>query len=136
MSDLQGTRVVASAATVLVSSTVLDINADFGFTADELNGVVPKGSSSANFGIFESFIEDGSYFKLREVALTYNLKLDKSYLDNVKFTLSGTNLISIDNYYGFDPEVNTESQSNGSRGQDMANVPIPQVFKLGVIFNF
>ena len=50
--------------------------------------------------------------------------------------MSGTNLISIDNYYGFDPEVNTESQSNGSRGQDMANVPIPQVFKLGVIFNF
>ncbi|PCI32967.1 MAG: SusC/RagA family TonB-linked outer membrane protein [Flavobacteriaceae bacterium] len=106
------------------------------FTADELNGVVPKGSSSANFGIFESFIEDGSYFKLREVALSYNLKLDRSYLDNIKFTLSGTNLISIDNYYGFDPEVNTESQSNGSRGQDMANVPIPQVFKLGVIFNF
>ncbi len=106
------------------------------FTADELNGVVPKGSSSPNFGIFESFVEDGSYFKLREVALSYHLKLDKSYLDNVKFTLSGTNLISIDNYYGFDPEVNTESQSNGSRGQDMANVPIPQVFKFGVIFNF
>jgi len=106
------------------------------FEADELNGTVPAGSQSANFGIFESFIEDGSYIKLREVALTYNLKVNKNYLKNVKFTLSGTNLISIDNYYGFDPEVNTEGQSNGVRGQDMANVPIPQVYKFGVIFNF
>ncbi len=106
------------------------------FEADELNGTVPAGSQSANFGIFESFIEDGSFIKLREIALTYNLKVNKGHLKNVRFTLSGTNLISIDNYYGFDPEVNTESQSNGSRGQDMANVPIPAVYKLGVIFNF
>lgn len=105
-------------------------------TADELNGIIPKGNSIANFGIFESFIEDGSYIKLREVALTYNLKLNKNYIKNVKFTLSGTNLISIDNYYGFDPEVNTQGQTNGVTGQDMANVPIPAVYKFGVIFNF
>jgi len=105
-------------------------------TADELNGIIPKGNSIANFGIFESFIEDGSYLKLREVALTYNLKLNKNYIKNVKFTLSGTNLISIDNYYGFDPEVNTQGQTNGVTGQDMANVPIPAVYKFGVIFNF
>ncbi|MCF6181196.1 SusC/RagA family TonB-linked outer membrane protein [Lutibacter sp.] len=105
-------------------------------TADELNGIIPKGSSVANFGIFQSFIEDGSYIKLREIALTYNLKLNKSYLKNVKFTLSGNNLISIDNYWGSDPEVNTEGQTNGVKGQEMANVPIPAVYKLGVIFNF
>lgn len=106
------------------------------FGANELNGITPKGHSSANFGIFESFIEDGSYLKLREVALTYNLKLNKNYINNIKFSLSGTNLISVDNYYGFDPEVNTEGQTNGVTGQDMANVPIPQVYKFGVIFNF
>jgi len=105
-------------------------------TADELNGIIPKGNSVANFGIFQSFIEDGSYIKLREVALTYNLKLKNSYIKDVKFTLSGNNLISIDHYYGFDPEVNTEGQTNGVLGQDMANVPIPQVYKFGVIFNF
>lgn len=105
-------------------------------TALELNGTIPKGSSKPNFFIFESFIEDGSYVKLREVSLFYNLNVNKPYLNNIKFTLSGTNLISFDNYYGFDPEVNTEGQSNGVRGQDMANVPIPQVYKLGLIFNF
>jgi len=105
-------------------------------TAQELRGEVPQGSSRPHFFIFESFIEDGSYVKLREVALFYNLKVEKPYLDNIKFTASGTNLISFDNYYGFDPEVNTEGQSNGVRGQDMANVPIPQVYKFGIILNF
>ena len=57
-------------------------------------------------------------------------------IENVKIFASGTNLFSIDNYYGFDPEVNTEGQSNGVRGQDMANVPIPQVYQFGVIVNF
>jgi len=105
-------------------------------TAQELTGAIPKGSSRPNFFIFESFIEDGSYVKLREISFFYNLKLNKPYLKNIKFTASGTNLISFDNYYGFDPEVNTEGQSNGVRGQDMANVPIPQIYKFGVILNF
>ena len=105
-------------------------------TAQELRGEVPQGSSRPNFFVFESFIEDGSYIKMREISLYYNLILKNQVVDNIKFTASGTNLFSIDDYYGFDPEVNTEGQSNGVRGQDMANVPIPQVYKLGVIVNF
>jgi len=105
-------------------------------TAQELRGEIPKGSSSPNFSIFESFIEDGSYIKMRELSLYYNWRIRNSVLENIKITASGTNLFSIDDYYGFDPEVNTEGQSNGVRGQDMANVPIPQVYKLGVIVNF
>jgi hypothetical protein len=105
-------------------------------TGLELSGEIPKGSSSPKFGISESFIEDGSYVKLREVALSYNLKLNKSYLKSVKLTASGNNLISWDNHWGFDPEVNTGGQLNGVMGVQMASVPIPRVFKLGAKFNF
>ncbi|MEN8187772.1 MAG: SusC/RagA family TonB-linked outer membrane protein, partial [Bacteroidota bacterium] len=105
-------------------------------TALELTGEIPKGSSSPNFSIFESFIEDASYIKMREISMYYNWILDNDIVDNIKITASGTNLFSIDDYYSFDPEVNTEGQSNGVRGQDMANVPIPQVYKLGVTINF
>ncbi|NOQ91852.1 MAG: SusC/RagA family TonB-linked outer membrane protein, partial [Flavobacteriaceae bacterium] len=105
-------------------------------TAQELRGEIPQGSSRPNFFVFESFIEDGSYIKMREISLFYNLRLNNSVVNNIKFTASGTNLFSIDDYYGFDPEVNTEGQSNGVRGQDMANVPIPKVYKFGVIVNF
>ncbi len=105
-------------------------------TAKELRGEIPKGSSFPKFFIYESFIEDGSFVKLRELSLSYDLKLKTSWIDDLKFTLSGTNLVSWDNYYGFDPEVNTEGQSNGVRGQDMANVPIPRVYRFGVTAHF
>ncbi len=105
-------------------------------TAKELRGEIPKGSSFPNFFIYQSFIEDGSFVKLRDVALSYNLKLKSNWINSLKFTLSGSNLISWDNYWGFDPEVNTESQSNGVRGQDMANVPIPKVFRFGIVASF
>jgi len=102
----------------------------------ELQGIIPKGSSAAKYLIFETFIEDGSFVKLREVYMSYNLKIEKSFLENVKFTLSGNNLISWDNYFGFDPEVNTGGQTNGVSGHVMASVPIPRTYKFGVVFNF
>jgi hypothetical protein len=105
-------------------------------TAMELRGEKPKGTARPNFFIYESFIEDGSFVKLREVSLSYDLKLNANWINGLKFTMSGSNLISFDNYFGFDPEVNTEAQSNGIRGQDMANVPIPRVYKFGIIASF
>ncbi|MEA1875603.1 MAG: SusC/RagA family TonB-linked outer membrane protein [Bacteroidota bacterium] len=105
-------------------------------TAMELNGDLPKGSARPNFFIYESFIEDGSFVKLREVSLSYDLGLDSDWIKSLRFTLSGSNLMSYDNYFGFDPEVNTEAQSNGVRGQDMANVPIPRILKFGLTATF
>ena len=100
------------------------------------NPDIPRQFYRPNFFIYETFVEDGSYVKLREVAITYNLKLKKSYLDNVQFSLSGTNLISWDDHWGFDPEINTGGQNNGVLGQQMATIPIPRTFKLGAKFNF
>ncbi len=105
-------------------------------TAKELRGEIPKGSTRPNFFIYQSFIENGSFVKLREVSLSYDLKIKSSWVNNLKFTFSGNNLVSWDNYFGFDPEVNTEGQSNGIRGQDMANVPIPRVYRFGIVATF
>jgi len=104
----------------------------------ELTGKIPKGSSRPNFFIFQSFIEDGSYVKVRDVSLSYDLKIKKtkSFLKSIRFSLDGSNLLSFDRYSGPDPEVNTDGQSNGVRGQDMANVPIPRTFRFGMSFRF
>ncbi len=104
----------------------------------ELTGQIPKGSSRPNFFIFQSFIEDGSYVKIRDVYLSYDLRIKntKSFLKSIRFSLDGSNLVSFDHYPGPDPEVNTDGQSNGVRGQDMANIPIPMSFKFGMFFRF
>lgn len=105
-------------------------------TAKELRGESVRGTGAAKFGIAESYIEDGSYIKLRELSTSYLLKDPLEGIDSVKFTLTGRNLFSIDNYSGYDPEVNMDGQSNGSRGGVMGLVPIPSVVKFGVIATF
>lgn len=103
---------------------------------EELAGQRAKGYGNAEYGIYEAFVEDGSFVKLREVALSYNLENPIKFVDNIQFSLIGRNLISWDNYSGWDPEINTGGQSNGVRGFDIAGVPIPRTFQLGVNVSF
>lgn len=105
-------------------------------TGRELRGESVRGTGAAKFGIAESYIEDGSYVKLREISASYLLKNPLEGIDSVKFTLTGRNLFSIDNFSGYDPEVNMDGQSNGARGGVMGLVPIPSVVKFGVIATF
>ena len=102
----------------------------------ELLGNLPKGLGGRQAGIFEEFVEDGSFVKLREVALSYTFYPKNTFINNVEVNLIGRNLISWDDYTGFDPEVNTPGQSNGVRGFDFASVPIPSTVQLGFNVSF
>jgi len=102
----------------------------------ELLGNLPKGLGGRQAGIFEEFVEDGSFVKLRELALGYTFYPKNTFVNTVEVTLVGRNLISWDDYTGFDPEVNTPGQSNGVRGFDFASVPIPRTFQLGFNVSF
>ena len=103
---------------------------------EELLGNRPKGFGGAQAGIFEEFVEDGSFVKLRELALSYVLQSPFESIDNIKISLIGRNLFSWDDYSGWDPEINTAGQSNGVRGFDFAGVPIPRTYQIGLNINF
>jgi TonB-linked SusC/RagA family outer membrane protein len=103
---------------------------------DELNGKVPKGTSTALFSIFENWIEDGSFVKLREVSLSYELNPKFLKKNSLRFTLSGRNLLSIDKYSGWDPETNAAGQDNAVRGFDFVEVPLPRTILFSVNLNF
>ncbi|MBQ0735596.1 SusC/RagA family TonB-linked outer membrane protein [Aquimarina celericrescens] len=114
-------------------------NAIFGGGAQagrELAGEIPKGTGGVQAGIFEEFVEDGSFVKLREVALSYNFTPKSLGIDNLKISFIGRNLISWDSYSGWDPEINTAGQSNGVRGFDFAGVPIPRTYQISVNASF
>ncbi|MGY6559154.1 MAG: SusC/RagA family TonB-linked outer membrane protein [Nitritalea sp.] len=102
----------------------------------ELLGEIPKGTGGRQAGIFEEFVEDGSFVKLRELAIGYNFRPKSGAIQNVRFNLVGRNLISFDSYSGWDPEINTPGQSNGVRGFDFGAVPIPRTIQLGVNVSF
>ena len=101
-------------------------------TGRELSGEEPKGTGTAKFGIAESYVEDGSFVKLREVSLSYLWNNPFMGLSSLRFTVSGRNLLSFDDYSKWDPEVNMDAQSNGSRGGIMGLVPIPRTITFGV----
>lgn len=102
----------------------------------ELKGEVPKGTSAALFSIFENWIEKGDFIKLRELSVSYLISPGFWKLSNVRLTLSGRNLLSIDNYSGYDPEINAAGQSTAVRGFDFVEVPIPRTILFGVNVNF
>ncbi|MES2177918.1 MAG: SusC/RagA family TonB-linked outer membrane protein [Gemmatimonadota bacterium] len=67
----------------------------------------------------DHFIENGTYVKLRELSVSYDLgvrQLDRvglgKYASNVKLALIGRNLHTWTNYTGFDPEVTAGGDFN------------------------
>lgn len=105
----------------------------------ELSGELPAGYFNARRTIFEEYIEDGSFIKLREVSLNYLLEtgfVKNLGLRSLQLSLSGRNLFSIDDYSGYDPEVNAAAQSTLVRGFDWSTIPLPRTFSFGITANY
>jgi TonB-linked SusC/RagA family outer membrane protein len=101
----------------------------------EHRGEYPRGYIAGIYGIEEWRIDDGSFVKLRELSLSYSLGKMK-WFNDLTFSFSGRNLISWDNYKGYDPEVNAGGQSTVLRGIDFGAVPIPKTFSFGIAAKF
>lgn len=101
----------------------------------EQMGLLPRGYVNGVYTTEEWRIDDGSYVKLREVSLSYNIGTVK-FMQDLTINLSGRNLISWDDYKGYDPELNSGGQSTILRNIDFGSVPIPRTFSLGVRAKF
>lgn len=91
-----------------------------------------------NFRASDFFIKDGSYIRLKELTLTYNIPqhiLSKWNIPNLAFSLTAYNLLTFTDYDGFDPEVGkvvgTES-NNLNMGVDQGNYPQVRSFSFGI----
>jgi len=93
---------------------------------DNVNGAYPRvGYNIADeTGFTDRLIEDGSFLRLSNVSLGYNIPVDNiSFIDNAYISLSGQNLLLFTNYSGFDPEVNSFSFDPGRVGIDWNSFP-------------
>ncbi len=104
----------------------------------ELKGEVQKGTANATGSglIIEEYVEDGSFIKLREVAVSYTFTPNTRMVRSIRVNLSGRNLLSIDDYTGYDPEAGISGRDTGVRGFDFGAVPIPRTFSLGATLTF
>lgn len=85
------------------------------------------------------FIEDGSYLRLSNATLGYNLKLrNVDWINSIRFNVSANNLFTITKYTGYDPEVNADHSSAGvpSIGIDWTTYPKARTLLFGVNVEF
>lgn len=93
------------------------------------------GFSSTN----TAFVEDGSFIKLKNIALSYNIPIKKGglsqYISSAKIYAQASNILTFTKYTGADPEISINGNSVNS-GKDQ-NVPAnASVFTLGLNVGF
>lgn len=107
------------------------------------------GFNARTQGIFEYWVEDGSFVKLREVSASYTFDqaaVRRLFRDGVEVTVSGRNVAVWTKYSGYDPELNlfgTNAGGLGSsqttaadRGFDFGGYPIPRTWSISARFTY
>jgi len=87
---------------------------------------IPKatwGDPMGNSRFSDRWIEKGSYLRLRTISLTYNVPIKPTALKYVNVYLTGTNLLTLTKYMGYDPEF---SATSGVFGQGVDTYLEPQ----------
>ena len=89
-----------------------------------------------------AYVQDGSYLKLREVTLAYNLPesltrgLFGSSVRYTRLSVSGRNLLRFTGYRGLDPEVSNFSNQAIVRNIDVAPFPPSRTFYFSIDLGF
>jgi TonB-linked SusC/RagA family outer membrane protein len=104
---------------------------------------VPRAVSSdpnRNSRASSRFIEDGSYMRIKNLAIGYTLPsqwLGKT-ISNVRVYVSSQNLLTVTNYSGYDPEIGVRTGINSSLGTgiDYGQFPQPRTFIGGLQVTF
>ena len=85
------------------------------------------------------FLEDGSFLRLKNVSIGYNLPknwIDRFKLTNTRIYASATNLWTLTRYSGPDPEVSTLDGSTSSQGIDFFTLPQVKTVFVGLSVGF
>jgi hypothetical protein len=112
------------------------------WTPDNPSNKYPRALSagSLDVGVVSSaIVEDASYIRLRNVTFSYNLPsrwASKAGMSNLRLYVSGTNLLTITDYSGYDPEANTFGQSTTLLGLDLGGYPQAKVYQVGLSATF
>jgi TonB-dependent starch-binding outer membrane protein SusC len=113
------------------SARVLD-----SWTPTNTDATLPRFENASNFStnavLNSYYVEDASYVRLRSVKLGYNLPtriLDRVQISSLRLFLQTTNLFTITDYSGTDPEV---SGVDTNFGIDFGNYPANRQFIVGL----
>jgi iron complex outermembrane receptor protein len=102
----------------------------------DLNAYNSAEQPSSGVAASNRFLEDGSYFKLRNASLTYSFGNIGNYIKNLNVYVAGSNLFVITGFSGFDPEVNIDKSQGGYPSSSIEYIPYPTPKSVVVGVNF
>jgi TonB-dependent starch-binding outer membrane protein SusC len=114
------------------------------WTPTNTNTDIPVRSISRTQRVSTRWVYDGSYARLKNIAIGYNLPLNllkNSPIKKVRIYASAQNILTFTNYPGYDPEVNynssgTGSNSNRNLGLDYGSYPNAKSYTVGLNIGF
>jgi len=102
-------------------------------------GLSSKVSLGSDGGRLQRYVEDGSYVRLKDITLGYSLPqylINKIGAKKIRAYVSGTNLITLTNYTGYDPEVSAYNGNDAQIGVDLSNYPTAKIITFGINVTF
>jgi len=129
------------AATAVPTSDVKFINlaaaANYWTSSNTGSTWANPGSKNKSWVESTQFLQDGSYVRLKNVSLSYQLGKSLLKLVSAKIFVSAQNIATITKYKGFDPEASTTSPgSDVDAGIDLGAYPSPKTITVGLQLKF
>lgn len=137
------TRVITEGMVRFFNAGTQVLNA---WTPTNTNTDIPRAISSdpnQNARPSTRFLEDGSFLRLKNIMLGYNLPANsiksatRGTVKSLRFYVSAQNILTFTKYSGYDPEVgNRTPNSSLTSGIDFAVYPQPKSFQVGLQASF
>jgi TonB-dependent starch-binding outer membrane protein SusC len=127
--ELEGMTRVFNASTAVLGRTIVDSsNPAAPFVTNPAARLPRLKGNDQNTAVSDRYIEDGSYARLKNIALGYTIKntsFDK-YFSKFRVYASAQNLITLTKYSGLDPESGASGLASGNNGAGAAATGIDQ----------
>jgi TonB-linked SusC/RagA family outer membrane protein len=112
------------------------------WTATNTNTDIPRpvrNDPQGNNRFSTRWLEDGSYVRLKNVTLAYNIPTalsKRAAIQNLRIYVTGQNLITWTDYLGYDPEVSADPFSSTGFGRDFGVYPQARTYTVGLNATF
>ncbi|KQO34317.1 SusC/RagA family TonB-linked outer membrane protein [Flavobacterium sp. Leaf82] len=102
-----------------------------------LESALDEGIYTSPYGS-DLWLEDGSFVRLENVTAGYTFRFTDKYVDSIRLSLTGNNLLLITDYTGLDPELNISGSGdpNDNFGGDKGIYPRTRSVAFGLTVKF
>eukprot|EP01029_Cantina_marsupialis_P000113 TRINITY_DN1011_c0_g1_i1.p2 TRINITY_DN1011_c0_g1~~TRINITY_DN1011_c0_g1_i1.p2 ORF type:complete len:1059 (+),score=142.25 TRINITY_DN1011_c0_g1_i1:4702-7878(+) len=103
---------------------------------DAPNNNAPRVGYDLNEVFTDRIVEDGSYFRMSNITLGYDLPVESLGFNKVNLYVTGRNLFTITDYSGYDPQVTSFMYDGTIMGVDWTGTPNARSFLVGLNITF